>query len=387
MKVAIVCDVLGKSNNGTTIALTNLINSLRNKGHEVTVVCPDADKKDVPGYAVVPVRRFLPLASAILRSNGVKLAKPDKKLMTKVISECDVVHVEIPLSLGVCAAKIARKLNKPMTVAFHMQAENLTAHFGLMNFEPANRLVYKTIYSLVYEKAFAVHYPTRFIKDVFENTVRKKTNAYVISNGVNKEFFKNADEKFDRVSDKFTILCAGRLSAEKAQQQLIYALSKSKHKDDIHVLFAGDGPKKHKLTRLIKKYDVDAEFKFFTREQLIAAQHGSDLYVHTALMEIEALCCIEAIVSGLVPLICNSPKSATASFAIDENNLFTPFDSAELAAKIDFWYEHPELIKVYKERYRKTISAFDQSACMDKMEKMLYDAYSSANKNGSGNEN
>ena len=44
MKVAVICDVLGQANNGTTIAALNLIRTLRNKGHEVRVVCPDANR-------------------------------------------------------------------------------------------------------------------------------------------------------------------------------------------------------------------------------------------------------------------------------------------------------------------------------------------------------
>ena len=34
MKVTIGCDVLGKANNGTTIAAINLINALKNEGVE-----------------------------------------------------------------------------------------------------------------------------------------------------------------------------------------------------------------------------------------------------------------------------------------------------------------------------------------------------------------
>ena len=45
MKIAIICDVLGKENNGTTVAAMNLIRSLKAKGHEVRVVCPDEDRR------------------------------------------------------------------------------------------------------------------------------------------------------------------------------------------------------------------------------------------------------------------------------------------------------------------------------------------------------
>lgn len=35
MIVAVICDVLGEENNGTTIAAMNLIRTLRAKGHQV----------------------------------------------------------------------------------------------------------------------------------------------------------------------------------------------------------------------------------------------------------------------------------------------------------------------------------------------------------------
>ena len=38
MIIAVVSDVLGEENNGTTIAAMNLIRSLKAKGHEVRVI-------------------------------------------------------------------------------------------------------------------------------------------------------------------------------------------------------------------------------------------------------------------------------------------------------------------------------------------------------------
>ena len=53
MIIAVVSDVLGEENNGTTIAAMNLIRSLKAKDHEVRVICPDADKAGEDGYYIV----------------------------------------------------------------------------------------------------------------------------------------------------------------------------------------------------------------------------------------------------------------------------------------------------------------------------------------------
>lgn len=46
MNIVIVCDILGKKNNGTSIASYNLINYLKSKGHSVKVVCCDLDENE-----------------------------------------------------------------------------------------------------------------------------------------------------------------------------------------------------------------------------------------------------------------------------------------------------------------------------------------------------
>ena len=371
MVVAVICDVLGKKNNGTTLALTNLIDYLRMKGHTVKVVCPDEDKKGMKDYYIVPTLHLGRLIDGIVEKNGVKLAKADKSILCDVIKSADVVHIGIPLHLGSVATKIAKKLGKPITASFHAQAENVTAHIGMMNFEPANYITYKVFYSKVYKHVDAVHYPTQFIREVFEKTTHK-TNAYVISNGVNEEFFLPHEKV--KLSDKFTIVCSGRLSKEKGQGVLLKAVAKSKHRDDIKIIFAGDGPRKRELTSLRDKLGVDAEFNFYSREDIITLLSSADLYVHSATVEIEAIACLEAIVSGLVPVICNSKKSATKNFALDDNNLFPAGNPNELAKKIDFWYENPLLKAEYQERYKTFALNFKHKDCMEKMESMLFDA-------------
>ena len=59
MKIAIICDVLGKENNGTTVAAMNLIRSLKAKGHEVHVVCPDEDRRGDEGFYIVKKILFI----------------------------------------------------------------------------------------------------------------------------------------------------------------------------------------------------------------------------------------------------------------------------------------------------------------------------------------
>ena len=143
MNVTIICDVLGEPNNGTTIATLNLIHYLTDKGHRVKIVSADADTTGKENYYTVPALNLGPF-NAALKRNGVRLAKSDKKILTQAIEDADVVHIQFPFSLGAAGAKLAKRMNKPVTASFHCQAENVTSHIGMMNVPFANRLTYKS---------------------------------------------------------------------------------------------------------------------------------------------------------------------------------------------------------------------------------------------------
>ena len=70
MKICVVSDVLAEENNGTTIAAMNLIRSLKAKGHEVTVVCPETEyHKAEDGYFFVPRLKLPKIFQKIVISN------------------------------------------------------------------------------------------------------------------------------------------------------------------------------------------------------------------------------------------------------------------------------------------------------------------------------
>ena len=194
MKIVIVCDILGKKNNGTSMASYNLINFLKAKGHEVKVICCDLDENEnKEGFILLNKINLGPL-NKIVKRNGVALPRRDKKVITEAIKGCDIVHIMMPFPVGVTACRIAKKLGKPVTAGFHCQAELISSHLGLMNCKPFNDLIYKLFYKRLYQYCDAVHYPTKFICDVFEKIVGP-TKHYIISNGVNEYMVSKECEK------------------------------------------------------------------------------------------------------------------------------------------------------------------------------------------------
>ena len=379
MNITIVCDVLGEPNNGTSVAAYNLINHLKSQGHDVRVVCCDADKKGESGFCIVPTLNLGPIVNAALARNEVVPAKADPVILEEAIKDADVVHLLMPFPLSWKAVKICEKYGVPMTASFHVQAENFTCHLGMMKSNIATKEVYKYFYKKVYDHCTLTHYPTEFIKEDFESNIKKHVPSRVISNGVSESFFEPAPleaiiRQKQKNNKKFTIVVVGRYSSEKAQQVLIKAVAKSKYKDRIKLIMAGEGPKGRMYRRLVKRNGVDCEMRFIEHNELKEVLNAADLYVHTAYVELESIACLEAIVTGLVPIICDSKRSAARFFAQDDRCLYRKWDPEDLKNKIEYFMDNPEELNACKEKYKTQANVSRLGECMNKMEEMLQEA-------------
>ena len=166
----------------------------------------------------------------------------------------------------------------------------------------------------------------------------------------------------------------GRYSNEKRQDVLIEAIAKSKCADKIQLVLAGKGPKEAKYRKLGESLVNPPVMKFYNTENLIALLKSTDLYVHSADAEIEAISCIEAFACGNVPVIANSPNSATKQFALVEESLFEAGNSADLAKKIDFWIENENYRKEMELKYAQSANNYRLKDSIRKMEEMFEDA-------------
>jgi len=113
------------------------------------------------------------------------------------------------------------------------------------------------------------------------------------------------------------------------------------------------------------------QFIYVGRDELIENLLDTDLYVHASDMESEAISCIEAFATGLVPVIANSHVSATPQFALDGRSLFMPGDPKDLARAIDYWLDHPHERQYMEEQYRLAGRQYSLEASVTQFEEML----------------
>ena len=370
MVIVIVSDVLVGEGNGTNVATMNLVRHLTSKGYEVRILSPlkGVDKEEK--YYVVPTKSLGPL-DHLIDKVGVKFAKADDEIIKKCMKDADYVHAIVPFHLCNKVIKLAKERHIPVSCGFHMQAENLTSYFGLNEVQFVNKAVYKVIYKTTFSKCDAIHYPTEFIRNVFETNIKRKTPGYVISNGVTPDMVKKYVEKPVEFRDKIIISSVGRLAREKSQDTLIKAMKYSKHEKDIQIILAGQGLKEKKYRKLAKNLTNPIIMKQFKREDIVNLLNYSDLYVHPATIELEGIACIEALACQKVTIVSDSKKSATRYFVDDKKCIFKQRNPKDLARVIDFYIDHPEEQQKVIDGYKDFAKEHSVSRCMEKMEQMI----------------
>ncbi len=363
LKIILVTEKYDELNNGTTMSTYRFAEMLKRRGHEVHVVASGSLVED--GYDVG--EKYYPVATYFAKKQNYAFANANEEVFRRAFADADVVHFLLPMHFEQKALKVAQELKVPVSAAFHMQPENITYNIH-MPWEGLSRGIYHYFNHTFYRYFDHIHCPSKFIADQLrQNGYRAK--LHVISNGVDEAFVPGPPH---REGEKFNILMIGRLSPEKRQNVLIDAVAKSKYADRIQLYLAGQGPCKAALVKQGAKLKNKPVFGFYTKEKLIELIHSCDLYVHASYIEIEAIACMEAFACGLVPVICNSPKSATVQFALHPQSLFLPDNAENLAQKIDFWIEHPEERAILSVKYAQLGNRFRVTQSVIEAENMFH---------------
>lgn len=372
MKILFSTDAYFTHNNGTSVSAQRYIEVLRERGHEVRILT-NCDEKEIPNdiYALrtMPVPGF----NHILEANGFSYAWPDKNIIREAVRWADVVHTMMPFPMEYITTKICIEEHKPMTSAFHVQMENITSNLGVGKWKWLNSFLYHMAYRHFYNKHNFIHCPSQFMADElrrygYRNDIRP------ISNGIGEQFRFQRPPVKGQFGDKFVVLMVGRLAHEKRQDLIIKAVKHSKYANDIQLVFAGNGPLKRKYQQLSKGLPVPPVFGYYSQQELIRLMGQCHLYIHASDMESEAIGCIEAFATGIVPIIANSPLSATPQFALDDRCLFHAGDADDLCRRIDYWYEHQQELPALEKRYAESAKQYQLSKSVTQFEKMLHDA-------------
>lgn len=370
MKILLVIDDYISSNNGTTISCRRFAGELRRQGHEVKVL--GTSLPDEPDMFRLE-EYHLPIVDGLVRANDFHFSKVDMAVIRKAVAWADVVHCMMPFMLTYRTEQVVREMHKPATAAFHIQPENLLSAVRLGKWTLVNSALYAMWRKGIYDKFAFIHCPSEFMKQEMLDH-RYKGDIRAISNGISDAFCLQEKRKTKKTEGKIVVTMVGRLAREKRQDVIIRAVRKSKYADRIQIVFAGKGPLEGFYKRLGRRLKNPPMFVYLNQSDLIDLLAETDVYVHASDMESEAISCIEAFATGLVPVISDSRKSATLQFAIDSRSLFKAGSPKDLAQKIDYWLDHPEEKKRMEAAYAKQGLDYTLEASVRKCVQMFEDA-------------
>lgn len=374
MKILFVIDIYNTHSNGTSISAQRFAEELRGRGHDVRILTIGEDSDTIFGLKEL----YFPFFMNVIHKHGFMYAKCEKTTIQKAVEWAEIVHFFFPFFLTNYTKKVVDELGKPSTAAFHVQPQNITSSLLMGKSTWANNLIYKIFRDVTYNHFGHVHVPSQFMGN---ELIKRNYTAKIhpISNGIQSDFKWMKRSKAPEFEGKILIMMVGRLTKEKRQDILVNAVNYSKYGDRIQLIFAGTGPTDKMLHRLGQKLKNPPIFGYYDKQELMDKLSQCDLYVHASDMESEAISCIEAFATGLVPVISDSELSATKQFALDERSLFRAGDPKDLARAIDYWLDNPEEKARMEKVYAESAKNYDIEHSVTLFEKMLHEAIADHN--------
>ena len=362
MKVLFVINNLYTKGNGMAASCRRTIKKLREAGVEVEALSgPNADPTGEQPKFVLD-NFTLPLFNFLVQKQGYEFAKTELDIIEAAVDWADVVHIQEAFDLQVVTCRIAVRKGKAITGTYHLHPENLFASAGLERSRFFNDGLMAFWRDHVFDHCRIVQCPTENVRWRLTKW-HYKAELRVISNGLVLEDLMHISPEDAAETPKVTdapyqIIAIGRFSKEKDYITLLRAMRYTSFAKDIQLVFAGRGPKEGQLReyadRLVQQgvLRYPPLFGFFSLKQLQQLAVTSDLYVHCAFIEVEGLSCMEAIQTGLVPIIAKGDLTATAQFAQSPASTYPARKPRQLANRITYWLSHEDERKKEAQKYR-----------------------------------
>lgn len=328
---------------GGAIAQHRIVHELINKGHDVRVIAPGFSFKntvdDDNGSTIYRPRAFV---LPFYMNNKYHFTPFPFFSVKKIIDNFrpDVINICSPYPISLCAMTLAKKKHIPVVGSIHILPENILAPFFSSVLYPT-MVKYTWSYLIYfYNRVDWATVPTQTGADMYQEK-GLKTPVTPISNGVNTAMFKPTNDgeylrKRFNLPKKPLVLYTGRINQEKNVDVLVKAVPSVLKEVDAHFLFCGSGGLKPEMMKLTKDLGVDEHTTFI--DFLDWADYPNiytlaDVFVMPAESELQSIVTLEAIASGVPPIVVN--KGAVPELVSAGNGLvFEPKDSDRLATNI-----------------------------------------------------
>jgi len=318
---------------GVTISVETLRRGLEARGHEVWVLAPRFpgavdDPPRVLRYPSIPVTTYpdFPLAIPFARRLAARVRDLD----------VDVFHAHHPFLLGPAAARLARRLGRPLVFTYHTRYEKY-AHYVPFSRAVVERAAVE-LSARFARRADAVIAPSARVRD---ELVRRGVGAplAVIPTGVDLERFRPGERGAARRAlglslDEPLLLYVGRLDREKSVERVLVAFDHvAGTLPRARLALVGQGKEAAHLRALAARLPSASRVRFLgarPHDALPVCYQAADLFLFASETETQGLVLAEAAACG-IPAVTVSGPGCDEVVRDGQTGVLTKPDSAALA--------------------------------------------------------
>ncbi|MFA5131222.1 MAG: glycosyltransferase family 1 protein [Patescibacteria group bacterium] len=334
MKIAYFLGTL-KKEDGVTRVLLALIREAQARGNETIIITGLAEEDEKT--LVVPIITVPAMVFPLYKE--YKLPYPGMRGFARKLDEFrpDIIHVHSPDTLAWAAVKYAKKRNIPIVATYHTDFARYLKYYHLSFLRPFIWLIFRRLYN----KMRLVSTPSKSVSAELES--RGIKNVHTIPWGVDtakfNPSFRSSEWRRNIISkennsgrEKSIILYAGRITWEKELRSLAatYNLLRES-RSDFEMVLAGDGPARRELETLMPGAIFLGHLE---GESLSEAFASSDIFLFPSATETFGNVSLEALASGLVPILADAGGSRGLVISGENGLLAAAGKSADFYSKV-----------------------------------------------------
>ena len=295
---------------GVTISVETLRRGLDARGHEAWVFAPRFpgpvdDPPRVLRYPSIPAATYpeFPLAIPFARRLAARVRELD----------VDVFHAHHPFLLGPAAARLARRLRRPLVFTYHTRYDKYAHYVPLSRAVVARAAV--ALSARFARRADAVIAPSARIRDeLLRHGVRAP--VVVIPTGVDLERFRPAERAAARRAlglalDEPLVLYVGRLDREKSVERVLHAFAHvAGTLPRARLALVGQGKEAANLKLLAARLPCAPRVRFLgvrAHDTLPVCYQAADVFLFASETETQGLVLAEAAACGLAAVAVSAP--------------------------------------------------------------------------------
>lgn len=326
MKIAIFTDAFFPQINGVVVYSVELVNYLASKGHEVVLVVPKCDDKDIKLKINPNVK--------IIKIPGIKMSfYPDFKftnlLDVKLLSffkeRPDLINFQTPFTMGFKGIMLSKILRVPLAGTFHtfIGTEEYMKHLPKFSKKILSKKTAWRYIRRFYNPCNLIISPSIYTKkELIKNGIKPKIE--VVNIGINFANYASKQSKINVKKNSFVFV--GRIAHEKNIIKLLQAFDKLlKNKPNSYLYMIGDGPQFKEIKNVILSLGIKKNVFMLGRIDNNIIRKTNLLskfkaFVTMSNTENQPVTLIEAMRKGL-PLLC--PKSRGIVEMVSGNGILT----------------------------------------------------------------